>query len=272
MAIPDRAAAPSSPPLPRAMPRTAPRTVLGKTGLEVSRLGFGAFKIGRNQKIKYPQPYDLPSEPEVQRLLEAVLELGINHLDTAPAYGLSEERIGRLLSHRRSEYVLSTKVGEAFANGESHYDFSQPVVEQSVAGSLRRLQTDVLDMVFIHAPGDDLRVLTETPVVETLQRLKKTGLIRAIGFSGKTVPAATAALDWADVLMVEYHLQDTSHAEVIAAAASRGIGVLVKKGLAAGHLPPSQAIPFVLNTPGVNSLVIGGLNPAHLATNAQLIP
>ncbi len=257
------------------MPRNSgtgslPRTALGSTGLGVSRLGFGAFKIGRNEKIKYPQGYDLPSEAAVQQLLEGVLALGINHLDTAPAYGLSEERIGKALSHRRDEFVLSTKVGEIFAGGQSRYDFSRQAVLDSVAGSLRRLRTDVLDIVFIHAPGDDVRTLAENPVVETLQERQAAGDIRAIGLSGKTVEAAQSALAWADVLMVEYHLHDTSHAGIIAQAAAQGIGVMVKKGLAAGHLPPAEAIPFVLNTPGVNSLVVGGLNLQHLAANVQL--
>ncbi|TXT24440.1 MAG: aldo/keto reductase, partial [Planctomycetota bacterium] len=92
---------------------------LGKTELLVSPLGFGAFKIGRNEKVKYPQPYDLPDDTAVERLLNGVLDAGINLIDTAPAYGISEERIGKFLSQRRGEFVLSTKVGERFTNGES---------------------------------------------------------------------------------------------------------------------------------------------------------
>lgn len=243
---------------------------LGRTGLAVSPLGFGAFKIGRNEKIKYPRPFDLPDEPTVARLLDGVLELGITHIDTAPAYGVSEERIGRCLSDRRDKFVLSTKVGEVFEGGESRYDFSRNAVRASVHRSLTRLRTEVLDIVLIHAPADDLRMLLVSPVVEVLQDLKRAGLIRAIGLSGKTVAAAEQALHWADLLMVEYHLQDTSHAEVIAKAAARGVGVLVKKGLAAGHLSPAEAIPFVLNTPGVAGLVVGGLSLEHLAENVRL--
>ncbi|HTN77499.1 MAG TPA: aldo/keto reductase [Pirellulaceae bacterium] len=242
---------------------------LGSTGLRVSPLGFGAFKIGRNQKIKYAQAYDLPDEPTVHRLLDRVLDLGINYFDTAPAYGLSEERIGRWLPARRQQVVLSTKVGETFLNGESHYDFSATAVRASVQRSLRLLQTDVIDIVFIHTSADDVRILNETPVVSVLQELKAAGQIRAIGLSGKTPAAAELALAWADLLMIEFHLSDTSHAAVLQAAAQRNIGVVVKKGLASGQLAPEIAIPFVLSQPGVSSLVVGGLNLEHMASNLR---
>src|SRR5690348_3747969 len=95
------------------------RRTLGKTGLSVSPIAFGAFKIGRNEKIKYAQGYPLPTEEETARLLNGLLDLGINLIDTAPAYGLSEERIGRHISRRRGEFILSTKFGETFENGKS---------------------------------------------------------------------------------------------------------------------------------------------------------
>ena len=76
---------------------------LGKTGLAVCPISFGSFKIGRNENTKYAQGYDLPTDAEVEQLLNGVLDLGINLLDTAPAYGTAEERIGRAISHRRRE-------------------------------------------------------------------------------------------------------------------------------------------------------------------------
>lgn len=244
--------------------------LLGRTGLAVSPLGFGAFKIGRNEKIKYPQAYDLPDDAAVAKLLSGVLDLGITHIDTAPAYGLSEERIGRALAHRRSDFVLSTKVGELFEQGQSRYAFDRESVRDSIFRSLTLLRSDVLDIVLIHTPADDVRVLRETPVVETLQSLKSAGHIRAIGLSGKTPAAAEMAIAWADVLMVEYHQQDFSHASVIESARQRGIGVLVKKGLASGQLAPASAIPFVLNTPGISGLVVGGLSLDHISANVKI--
>jgi len=243
---------------------------LGKTGLSVSPIGFGAFKIGRNEKTKYSQPYPLPDDQTAERLLNGILDLGITHIDTAPAYGLSEERIGRSLAHRRREFTLSTKVGEIFEQGLSRYDFSAQAVRASVEHSLQRLRTDVLDIVFIHSHGADMEIQQSSDVVPTLCELKKQGIVRAIGLSGKTPAGADLALDWADVLMVEYHLHDQSHAEVIAAAAGRGLGVIVKKGLASGKLPADRAIRFVLGNPGVASLVVGGLNIEHIRSNVAM--
>lgn len=243
---------------------------LGKTGFSVSPIGFGAFKIGRNEKVKYPTPYDLPDDVTAERFLNEVLDLGINHIDTAPAYGVSEERIGKFLTHRRAEFFLSTKVGEIFEGGVSRYDFSAPGVEQSLHRSLQRLRTDVVDLVLIHAPAEDLAVLEETEVVTTLQRAKEEGLTRLIGFSAKSIVAAQLALEWSDVLMVEYHLADQTFEEVIHQAAARGVGIIVKKGLGAGHLSAESAIPFVLNQAGISNLIVGSLNVEHLKDDLQI--
>jgi aryl-alcohol dehydrogenase-like predicted oxidoreductase len=240
---------------------------LGNAGPPVSPIGFGAFKIVRNQKTKYGQPYELPSEAEVSRLLNGLLDLGITYFDTAPAYGLSEERIGNAIAHRRREFTLSTKVGETFEQGQSSYDFSAPAIAASVARSLRRLNTDVLDAVFLHSSGDDLEILEKTDAVPALIRLRESGAAKAIGLSAKTPQGALAALDWADCLMVEYHLQDRSHEAVIAAAAERGKGVVVKKGLSAGHLPAEEAIRFVFANPGVSTMVVGSLSLEHMRAN-----
>lgn len=237
---------------------------LGRTGIEVSPIGFGGFKIGRNTGIKYPHGYELPDDADVERIVSGVLDLGINYVDTAPAYGVSEERLGRALARRRDEIVLSTKVGETFQDGRSSYDFSGRGVRTSVEQSLLRLRTEVIDVVFIHSDGDDLRILRETDAVEALTALRDDGLVRAIGMSTKTVQGARAAMAWSDVLMVEYNLQDRSHAEVIAEAARADIGIVIKKGLASGHLAPEQAIRFVLATEGVGSLVVGTLDLEHL--------
>ena len=235
----------------------------------IPSLGFGAFKIGRNQGIKYATGYDLPDEDETARVLHGVLDLGCTLIDTAPAYGLSEERIGRHLARRRGEFLLSTKVGETFEQGRSTFDFTDAGVRASLERSRERLQSDLLDFVFIHSPGRDREILEQTDVVGVLQEYRQRGIIRAIGLSGKTVEGARLALAWADVLMVEYHLQETSHQGVIAEARARNIPVFVKKGLGSGRLPPGEAIPFVLGHPGVTTLVIGGLNLAHFRTNLE---
>lgn len=245
---------------------------LGRTGLAVSPLGFGAFKIGRNRNVKYPTGYDLPDDRAVDRLLNGVLDAGINLIDVAPAYGLAEERVGRAIAHRRDEYVLCTKVGEIFTVDDagravSSYDFSEDAIRTSVERSLKRLRTDVLDVLLLHSDGRDLFILRETEAVPTLMQLKEDGLVRNIGLSGKTAAGHSEALDWADVIMVEYHAGNRGEEVVLAEAAAAGVGVLVKKGLAAGHLSPGPAIRFVLSNPAVSSLVVGGLNLDHIQEN-----
>ncbi len=242
---------------------------LGQTCLRISPIGFGAFKIGRNQKTKYPQAYDLPDNITVEKLLNEVLDAGINHIDTAPAYGLSEARIGNSIAHRRDEFILSTKVGETFDEGISNYNFSAAATKATIERSLQRLKTDVLDIVFIHSDGNDFHILRETDVVPTLIRYKEQGIIRNIGLSGKHPEAAKESFIWADVTMLEYHLNDQSHADVITEAARQGVGVFIKKGLAAGHLPPKKAISFLLTNPAICSIVIGGLNIKHIQSNLK---
>jgi aryl-alcohol dehydrogenase-like predicted oxidoreductase len=183
---------------------------------------------------------------------------------------MSEERIGRFLSHRRKEFILSTKVGETFENGQSTYDYTAAAIRDSIHRSLQRLRTEVLDLVFIHSRGDDEAILSQSDLVPTLQSLREAGWIRFLGISGKTPAGARLAMDWACALMVEYHLEDTSHDAVMSEARNRGIGVVVKKGLASGKLSPAAAIPFVLKNPAVASLIVGGLNLEHLKDNQRI--
>ncbi len=241
---------------------------LGRSGPDVSPIGLGAFKIGRNTGIKYAQGYSLPSDDAVRALLRGALDLGITYFDTAPAYGSSEERLGKALAGVNG-VVISTKVGEAFEDGRSSYDFSDAAVRRSIERSRRRLRRIVLDLVFVHSSGDDGAVLG-SGVVETLQALRAAGQVRAIGFSGKTMEGARAALAWADAIMVEYHLDDRTHEPVIAEALGAGVGVVVKKGLASGRLDPAESIRFVLGTAGVGSLLVGSLSLDHLRENVAL--
>jgi aryl-alcohol dehydrogenase-like predicted oxidoreductase len=243
--------------------------LLGSTRLEVSPIAFGAFKIGRNQGIKYPSAYQLPNQEVVNNLLNNVLDLGINLIDTAPAYGVSEQRIGTAIAHRRDQYILATKIGEQFTDGQSSYDFSKANLVSSIETSLRLLKTETVDLLHIHSDGNDLAILNETDAVETISNLKRQGKARFIGFSGKTIEGALASLDWADTLMVEYNQEQTEARQLIDKAASQGVGVLVKKPLGSGHLNPQTAIEEGLSVPGVSTLVVGSLNAAHLEQNLQ---
>ena len=158
---------------------------LGRTGLEVAPIAFGAFKIGRNEKTKYPQDYELPSDQEVAVLLNAVLDNGINLIDTAPAYGRSESLLGEHLDSRRDEFILCTKVGELFQDGRSQYRFDAEAINTSLEGSLRRLRSSLIDVVHVHSDGNDQEIIRRSDVLETLQARRERGDLRFIGFSGK---------------------------------------------------------------------------------------
>ena len=248
---------------------------LGATGVQVSPIGFGAFKIGRNQKTKYAEHYDLPDEASVHRLLEGVLDAGITLLDTAPAYGSSEVRLGRYLkaSGRRDDVVLSTKVGERFEDGVSRYAFDRDSVTRSIDESLRRLETDRLDLVCVHSNGDDLEIIEKTDVLEVLAERQRRGDIRLIGFSGKSLAGHLACLEPArgvQVLMVELNPLEDAQAPLLDPASKAGIGVIVKKGLASGRLSASDALPWLLAHQELASVVVGGLSLEHIRENVRL--
>ena len=250
---------------------------LGATGIQVSPLGLGTVKFGRNQGVKYPHPFDLPSDQQALALLNLAWDLGINLLDTAPAYGVSEERLGRLLGHCQRDWVIVTKVGEEFENGESHFDFSAAATRASVERSLRRLGLETLDVVLIHSNGDDLAILQQTAVLPTLRHLQQEGWIRAVGISTKTVAGGLRAVDCCDVVMVTYNLAQREELPVIRAAQAAQKGVLIKKGLQSGHLDPhaadpvSAALRLIYAEPGVGSVVVGTLNLDHLRANVEKI-
>lgn len=244
---------------------------VGQTEIWVSVLGLGTVKIGRTEGVKYPTAYTLPTDKELNRLLSCAADLGINLLDTAPAYGISEERLGKALHGQRSQWVISTKVGEEFVDGQSYFDFSAQAIIASVDRSLKRLQTDCVDLVLVHSGGDDLTIVTESPVFETLEQLKQSGKLRAFGMSTKTIEGGKHAIDHTDVAMVAYNSSYTDEKAVIAYAHEKQKGIFVKKAFASGHLPANEALPFVLAEPGVTSVILGTINPEHLKENVMAI-
>jgi aryl-alcohol dehydrogenase-like predicted oxidoreductase len=246
------------------------RRALGHTGLDVSLLGLGTVKLGRDTGVKYPRAFRIPDDDAARRLLDTASELGINLLDTAPAYGSSEARLGALLRGRRERWVLCTKVGEEFEDGRSWFDFSAEHTRASVLRSLDRLGTDTLDVVLIHSDGDDLARL-DGPAFEALQALKREGRVRAVGISHKTVAGARHALALGcDVIMATLNPAHTEEVDAIAEAGRRGCGVLIKKALASGHAGPAS-LTFAARQQGVSSIVVGTVDPAHLRANAAAV-
>ncbi|MBW2233541.1 MAG: aldo/keto reductase [Deltaproteobacteria bacterium] len=244
---------------------------LGRTGLRVSPIGLGTTKLGRNQQVKYPSAFELPSDEAVMALLASARKCGINLIDTAPAYGKSEQRLGELLSDK-SDWVIATKVGETFEDGKSSFDFSPAAVEKSVERSLARLRIDSLDLVLIHSDGHDEEILSHSGAVEALRALRDAGMIRAFGASTKTVAGGLIATELCDVVMVSYGRGDHSQRPVLEAAARRGVGVLLKKVLSSGHdSDPAAALAEALAAPGVTSAVVGTMDVTHLADNCAAV-
>ena len=248
------------------------RRPLGKSGPEVSVLSLGTVKFGRNQGVRYPDGFDLPRMGTLKQLLALAEELGINLLDTAPAYGSSEARLGELIKGRRHHWLLSTKVGEAFRDGVSSHDYSLEAVELSIANSLKNLGTDYLDLVFVHSNGQDKQIITQSPVLEVLGRFKEKGIIRQVGFSGYIAEECLLAFDLVDAFMITFNASDQSQASLIEACQQQQKGVVIKKAMESGHTAdPAAALQFVVNYPGVTSVVMGTINPDHLARNVRAI-
>lgn len=191
----------------------------GTTGLEVSALGYGAGGLGSTSL----------SETEAEHLLHAVLDLGLTVIDTAPSYGLSEERIGRHLAGRRGQFVLSTKVGYGVPGVP---DWTYEAVAQGIDAALRRLQTDWLDIVHLHSCPR--ATLETTGVIDALEVAREGGKVRAIAYSGENEDLAYA-IDTRrfDALQTSLNVFDQRDLDArIPQALDDGLGVIAKRPLA----------------------------------------
>ncbi|MES2673884.1 MAG: aldo/keto reductase [Pseudomonadota bacterium] len=267
-----------------------PHTRMGKTDLQISRLGLGTVKFGRNQGVKFPEAFALPSDSQARDLLSLARDLGINLLDTAPAYGVSEERLGGLLRGERKEWIICSKAGESFDGVESRFDFSPTALRKSLDQSLRLLRTDYLDILLIHSDGNDLDIIHRDQVLQSLAQFKQEGWIRAFGMSTKTVAGGLLCAQEADVVMTTYDPDSESDQQLLDECALRNTGVLLKKIFNSGHLlAPTSTEPKSKTNPGqkaktprtaierqlelifshkaVNSAIIGTLNCQHLRDN-----
>ena len=243
-------------------------------GLKVSIVGLGTVKIGRNTSVKYPNSFDIPSDKEVLKLLNTASENGVNLIDTAPAYGNSEERLGELLRKSNYPWIISTKVGEVFdsTTGLSAYCFTPEFIQASIESSLSKLKCDFLDIVLIHSDGDDEGIIRDG-ALDVLQALKAKGLIRAVGMSSKTIAGGMLAAEKSDIVMVTHNLDYQKEIEVIEYAESMGKGILIKKAFGSGHLITESSIEVafdcIYQQKGVSSVILGSINPSHIEENVQ---
>lgn len=252
---------------------TLSRRLIAGTDIRVSPIGFGTVKLGRDQQVKYPAGFKIPDAKEAGALLDLARSLGINLLDTAPAYGSSEDRLGTLLQGQRQDWVICSKVGEEFENGQSRFDFSPEHIRFSVERSLKRLCTDYIDMVLVHSDGNDVDIIQNTGCLDVLADLKKEGLVRATGMSTKTVEGGILALEHSDIAMVTYNLNEQAEKPVLDYAAANDKGILIKKALASGYAclagedPVEKSMALVFGHPAVAAAIIGTINPRHLREN-----
>ena len=257
----------------------AQRKAIAGTGVCVSPLGLGTVKLGRDKAVKYPQGFKIPDDKQAGELLAQAWDFGINLIDTAPAYGNSEERLGQLLKQQSHDWVIATKAGEYFDadSGESRYDFTPESIISSVETSLKRLKRDVLDIVLIHSDGNDCDVIQRFGALQTLNELKQRGWIRASGMSTKTVAGGLLALQQSDLAMVMHNLEYQAEKAVLERAAMDNKGIFIKKALGSGHLAKNNAdtdivqanFDFIFSAPAVSSIIIGTINPVHLADNVS---
>lgn len=259
---------------------------LGKTGLKVSAIGFGAGEIG---------DYSI-SDSEVDKLLNAALDLGINLIDTARGYYASEERIGRFLSHRRNEFILSTKVGYGI---EGYNDWTYEIILAGIDEALRVMKTDYIDIVHLHSC--DINVLKKGEVTEALLKAKQMGKIRVAAYSGENDALEYAInSDKFDSIMTSVNICDQySLNNLIPMAKQKDLGVIAKRPIANApwrfverpvgnyaeeywlrwkemNLPESENwldtfLRFSIYADGVDSAIIGSTNVNHLQTDIQII-
>ena len=206
---------------------------LGRTRADVTILGYGAMELR-----------GLPRGPEITdsgagRLLNAVLDGGINLIDTSPDYGRSEELIGASIGHRREEFFLASKCGcpmehPTDAPPPYPHDYSGKNVRANVEQSLRRLRTDRLDLVQVHM-SPSTATLAQNDTVETLTELQAEGKVRFIGMSG-ILPHLRdhLAMGVFDAFQIPYSAVQRDHEDVITEAATKGAGTLIRGGAARG--------------------------------------
>jgi len=236
----------------------------------ISKIGLGTVKFGRNTNVKYPKSFELPSDKEIIELLELAFELGINTIDTAPAYGSSQERIAKLLPYTQEQWTIISKAGEEFKNNTSYYDFSADNINASLDNTLKTLRTDYIDIFLIHSNGNDLDIANNNKLWELLEYRKAQGDIKAFGVSSKTVDGGLECLKKSDLAMIELN---NNYKELLDFAENNNKNIILKKIFNSGHLNNNFSIKDAylksFEHSVINSAVIGTINKEHLKQNVR---
>jgi aryl-alcohol dehydrogenase-like predicted oxidoreductase len=274
-----------------------PKRELGRTGMQATMLGYGAMELRGA-----PRGRDV-TEGQAETILHAVLDAGINYIDTSIDYGLSEERIGRYLSGRRSEYYLASKCGclvgasPAPRGQRNPHVFTRDNIIEGVEQSLSRMKTDYLDLVQFHA-SPSKQTLEEHGALEALQELQQAGKVRFIGMSS-TLPNLLehVAMGVFDVFQIPYSAVEREHESVISSASQAGAGIVIRGGAAKGAPSEGQhggvqwqrwqqvefddlledmtsmsfILRFTFSHPDMDTNIVGKINPAHLQDNIDAL-
>ncbi len=211
---------------------------LGKTGIEVSEIAFGAVELGLPYGIGVNNAEDMLSELDAQHLLQSALEKGINTFDTAPAYGRSEELLGKAFEGKREKVVICTKC-RMFYDDNGRLPTAgklKEIMDDGLHDSLKNLRTDYIDVLQLHQC--DREILNRQEVLDSLLSYKKQGLVRATGAStyGCELSKAVMESDQFDVIQFALNLMDQRNAELFNLAGSTGTGVIVRSVLFKGIL------------------------------------
>jgi len=275
---------------------------LGKTGLKVSILGFGASPLGNE--------FGATDPAEGQRAVHRAIDWGINYFDVAPYYGrtLAEARLGEFLQGHRHQVILATKACRYDKFLETGFDFSAERVMRSVEESLRRLRTDYIDVYQVHDIefGNKEQIINET--LPAMFKLKEQGKVRFVGITGYPLYILREVAEATDVDTIlsycRYNLLDRSLDEVLTPLArTRGIGLinasplhmrlLTQRGAPEWHPAPSHvrevaakaaaycqsrgvdiaelALQFALAHPHVSTTLVGMSKVRHVEANARLV-
>jgi aryl-alcohol dehydrogenase-like predicted oxidoreductase len=274
-----------------------PKRQLGRTGLQVTMLGYGSMELRGAPLV----PHTTDSQAET--ILNAVLDAGINFIDTSVDYGVSEERIGKYIGKRRAEFYLASKCGCLVGAPPAPLGESGPHVytrDNIIAGveqSLARMKTDYLDVVQFHI-SPSRRALEENGAIDALLELKQAGKVRFIGMSG-TFPHLTdhIAMGVFDVFQIPYSAVEREHEAAITAAARAGAGIIIRGGAAKGApsdekrpglqsqrwrnaslddlldgmSPMEFVLRFTFSHPEFDTTIVGTINPTHLKANTDAL-
>ena len=280
------------------MSKAIPTAVLGRTGLDVTRLSFGAMEI-RGSRIWNGRPV---TEQQAESILNAVLDEGINFIDTANDYGRSEEFIGKYIAHRRREFYLATKCGCTVVRKDENTDDTPHVwtrdnLFRGLEESLQRMKTDYIDIMQLHNPP--VEETENNQLVDALQEMRQQGKVRFISIS-TTLPHLPTYLQWGvfDTFQIPYSGLERDHEHWISRAAEAGIGTIIRGGVARGEAgvglgnadrwkkfeeagldelrepeesPTAFLLRFTLAHPHVDTIIVGTLYPEHLQENLAAV-